>query len=309
MIVPNLTGIAKAVAGVKFAHNTSETTAASTASIRKANYTAIPRRRRGWGDFDISSAFFKASGSPGRSVAAPSGHVNEIAERQTCASGLTYYSCASGFRGCCAGNPCNSNTSCSLEGPESSASPSATGTRTGTGTRTATSTGTRTATGTASGTASRSGTRTSTRASGTNSATQSNTGTAASTMPANSSTTTTPTISALPDTQSGGSNVGAIAGGAVGGVAALVFILALLAFLVRRHRKMVDSRREAEKLKNSIRPAAAPDGRHYGTHEINGHHRSGSTANDAYTLQGGSYYTPQHTRQRSIFRDEDRNWV
>ncbi|EME49520.1 hypothetical protein DOTSEDRAFT_76804 [Dothistroma septosporum NZE10] len=270
MIVPNLTGIAKAVAGATFTYNTTDTAAASAPTIVTADYSTIPRRRRRWGDFHITSAFSRASGSPSRSLPAASAHVNDLAERQTCASGLTYYSCANGFKGCCAGNPCNSNTSCSLEGPETSAPSGATSSKTGT----------------ASVAATRSTTRISTMASGSNTATNSNTGTAVTTTPTSSySATATPTVSATPEAQSGDSNIGAIAGGVVGGGVALALVLTLLALLIR-HRNKVDARRAGEKPRKSNIAVEAPDGRHYGTQKISAHRRSSSTA----TLQGGFQY-------------------
>ncbi|KAI5369205.1 hypothetical protein Slin14017_G000840 [Septoria linicola] len=121
-----------------------------------------------------------------------------------------------------------------------------------------------------------------------------------------------PSATPTPESGSGGrsSNVGAIAGGVVGGVLGLILLLAIIALFVRRHRRKVDERRE----KRSVsRPVPPPQDRYYdGIHQStnvasissNGHHRTGSTAKDMYTSQGGAYFMPSqqfnHTRQRSF---------
>ncbi|KAF7196540.1 hypothetical protein HII31_02268 [Pseudocercospora fuligena] len=115
--------------------------------------------------------------------------------------------------------------------------------------------------------------------------------------------------SASPTEASSGSkksNAGPIAGGVVGGVAILALLLVVIAFLARRKRRQIEERRA----KDSAAPIASQERYYDDFHRTGeGHHRSGSTANDIHSSHGGSYNTFQHTRQRSIYRDEDQDWL
>lgn len=109
---------------------------------------------------------------------------------------------------------------------------------------------------------------------------------------------------------SGNSNVGAIAGGVVGGVAALALLLFLIAFFARRKRRQIEERRAKElAAPMSSQERYYDDFQQSRTQDFRSHHRSGSTANDIYSHQGGSYDAFRHTRQRSIYRDEDQEWL
>lgn len=104
----------------------------------------------------------------------------------------------------------------------------------------------------------------------------------------------------------------------MGGVAGLLLILALIAFLTRRHRRKVDERRARREREEEMKKIAPSPGATFNDH-LSAHHRSRSTANDVYTPNtfGGSYtpYHHQHARQRSIYPNEtavkveEQSWV
>lgn len=393
---------------------TPEPRATGTPQLIEVNASELGRRRR---RFDKSSLFFESSSIPGRTSPITTIAKQALVERQSCASGLVYYSCANGFTGCCQGNPCTQTAQCSVEDPTTStgADSSTTQSRTSTaqssrtGTATANSSGTRAATGTAAtGTGTNSASITTATGTPTGVTTTLTTANATpaptcpgapsnytddlgiayqvkcnidngaafnetikvdiggyaqccsacsmskdcvgftffgdngnstdagncyvrSSMPADedfnsqsyavglykvdpSAVATSPipssSASAAANSSNGKSNIGAIAGGVVGGVAGLILLLALCFFLIRRHRKKVDDRHAAEKAAPALPTSSTPTDRYNDRvgNSINYHHRSGSTANDIYAPQGGSYYAPLHTRQRSIYRD-DRHWV
>lgn len=113
-------------------------------------------------------------------------------------------------------------------------------------------------------------------------------------------------------------NVGAIAGGVVGGIALLGLILFAVAFFARRRRRTLETRRAT--VTNVLGGAVEP-GRDYG-HTLPMHQRSGSTSHDVFAPYGGTYTHPQyqpyqdspyqqHARQRSIYRPPTENpgWV
>ncbi|KXT13775.1 hypothetical protein AC579_6594 [Pseudocercospora musae] len=94
--------------------------------------------------------------------------------------------------------------------------------------------------------------------------------------------------SASPTEASSGSkksNAGPIAGGVVGGVAILALLLVVIAFFARRKRRQIEHRRAKE----SIAPVASQE-RYYDDFRKtgDGHHRSGSTANDIHSSKGDS---------------------
>ncbi|KAK4507728.1 hypothetical protein PRZ48_001463 [Zasmidium cellare] len=419
MIVPDLSRTLKPSREDIAPDPTPQPTATGTPKLVPVNASEIPRRRR---RTDKISVFSRVFGTPERSTPFTTAANQGLVGRQSCASGLTYYSCANGFTGCCQGNPCTQTAQCSVEDPITSTGGSTTQSRTSTaqssrtGTATANNSGTRTAT---SNTSTRTGTSTAgiTTANGTPSGTATTTGgtttlssanaTPAPTCPGAPSNYTddlgiayevkcnidnggaynqtikvndggyaqccsacsrssdcvgftffgdngnstdagncyvrssmhasedfsaqsyvvalykvdpsavatsspSPSSSAAADSNnsSGKSNTGAIAGGVVGGVAALGLLLFLAAFLIRRHRKKVDARHAAEKNAPTL-PTSNPESDRYRDVVGGHHHRSGSTANDIYAPQGGSYHAPihTHTRQRSIYRDDGRNWT
>ncbi|KAF2159134.1 hypothetical protein M409DRAFT_61086 [Zasmidium cellare ATCC 36951] len=154
MIVPNLSKTLKPSREDIAPDPTPEPTATGTPRLIPINASEIPRRRR---RADKSSVLSRVFGSPERSTPFTTVSNQGLAGRQSCASGLTYYSCANGFTGCCQGNPCTQTAQCSVEDPITStgSGTSTTQSRTSTaqssrtGTATANNSGTRTATGTA----------------------------------------------------------------------------------------------------------------------------------------------------------------
>nr|OQO20023.1 hypothetical protein B0A51_13843 [Rachicladosporium sp. CCFEE 5018] len=104
---------------------------------------------------------------------------------------------------------------------------------------------------------------------------------------------------ALPDKKK--SNTGAIAGGVVAGVLSLVLVLVLIAFLVRRRRAKLDSKRATMThiFGGAVEPgkASSPDDQQMHTLPI--HQRSGSTSHDVFAPYGGAYYQSSTTPQYS----------
>jgi len=100
--------------------------------------------------------------------------------------------------------------------------------------------------------------------------------------------------------QKSGGNIGAIAGGVIGGIAFLALLLLLIAFLAKRRQNKTEERRATVTHVFQGPMEAAPTG---------GHARSGSTAHDAFAPFGGSYHPPAHTRQRSIYQAPEQQWV
>jgi hypothetical protein len=92
---------------------------------------------------------------------------------------------------------------------------------------------------------------------------------------------------------------GIIAGVVIGGLILLGLLLFLIAFCAKRHRKKVEEKRatitHVIQGRIEMQPYRPPD-----------HQRQGSTSHDVYP-NGGSYYPPTHTRQRSIYREQ--NWL
>lgn len=140
-----------------------------------------------------------------------------------------------------------------------------------------------------------------------------------------------PTASAQPDTSAKQPNKGAIAGGVVGGIAIICFVLFLIAFLARRRRKEMESKRAT--LTHVFGGAVEP-GRRDDDHDAQNlplHNRAGSTSHDVFAPYGGAYYPQyssiapaqslpqmqqsvpprqQHARQRSIYRPHgEGNWL
>ena len=94
--------------------------------------------------------------------------------------------------------------------------------------------------------------------------------------------------------------VGAIVGGVVGSIAFLLLLLLLVACLSKRKRKKIEEQR-ATVTQVSSGPIETQQ------LDPSGHQRQGSTSHDVFQPFGGSYYAPPHTRQRSIYRDQQ--WV
>ena len=97
--------------------------------------------------------------------------------------------------------------------------------------------------------------------------------------------------------------VGAVVGGVLGGIAFLASILFLIAYLAKRKRKKIEQRRAT--IINHI--THGPIETQQATSPA--HQRSGSTSHDVFAPFGGSYYPPQHTRQRSMYKDRDQQWI
>lgn len=111
-------------------------------------------------------------------------------------------------------------------------------------------------------------------------------------------------------------NKGAIAGGVVGGIAVIGLVLFLIAFLARRRRKKLESRRATltHVFGGAIEPGRPDDS---DRHTLPLHNRHGSTGADPFVQFGGTYnpqyssapisqqappQMQQHTRQRSVYR-------
>jgi len=99
-----------------------------------------------------------------------------------------------------------------------------------------------------------------------------------------------------------------IVGGVLGGVAFIILLLVLIAFLAKRKRRKVEERR-ATITHNMQGPFESDQ-----LHDNAGHQRQGSSSHDVFAPYGGSYNSPTatvppplHTRQRSIYRDQQ--WV
>ncbi|OQO04182.1 hypothetical protein B0A48_10792 [Cryoendolithus antarcticus] len=120
---------------------------------------------------------------------------------------------------------------------------------------------------------------------------------------------------ALPDKKK--SNTGAIAGGVVAGVLFLVLLLVLIAFLVRRRRAKLDSKRATMThiFGGAVEPGMASTPSNQQTHTLPMHQRSGSTSHDVFAPYGGAYYQsstiPQYSpvtwsapqaKRRSVYR-------
>lgn len=108
-------------------------------------------------------------------------------------------------------------------------------------------------------------------------------------------------IGGKPDSSNTPKKAGIIAGAVIGGVLFLALLLFLIACCAKRHRKKVEKRRAT--ITHVIQGPIE-------TQQLNAvsHQRTGSTSHDVFQPFGGSYYPPlQHTRQRSIYRDQQ--WV
>jgi hypothetical protein len=133
-----------------------------------------------------------------------------------------------------------------------------------------------------------------------------------------------PSASAAPAPSTNQPNKGAIAGGVVGGIAVFGLIIFLIAFLARRRRKDIESKRAT--LTHVFGGAIEPGRR--GTEDQSlplQHHHTGDTGTGTFAPFGGTYslqYTSvpmsqqpaqqmhQHTRQRSRYRPHDEgNWL
>jgi hypothetical protein len=102
------------------------------------------------------------------------------------------------------------------------------------------------------------------------------------------------------------SNVTKIVGGVLGGVGFIILLLLLIAFLARRHRKEIEKRRQT--ITHPISgPMETMESDHL--HFADTHQRQGSSS--IFQPFGGAYHSPlpAHTRQRSIYRDPDQQWI
>ena len=120
---------------------------------------------------------------------------------------------------------------------------------------------------------------------------------------------------------------GAIAGGVVGGIAVIGLVLFLIAFLARRRRKEIESKRATltHVFGGAIEPGRPDDNNR---HTLPLHNRHGSTGADPFVQFGGTYIPQyssapmsqmppqsqpqmqQHTRQRSTYRPVgETNWL
>jgi hypothetical protein len=101
---------------------------------------------------------------------------------------------------------------------------------------------------------------------------------------------------------------GIIAGAVIGSLILLGLLLFCIACCAKRHRKKVEEKRAT--ITHVIQGPIEMQPYQPPTDHTN-HQRQGSTSHDF--SNGGSYYPPQtHTRQRSIYRDQnirDHNWV
>lgn len=89
-----------------------------------------------------------------------------------------------------------------------------------------------------------------------------------------------------------------ILGAVLGGVGFIGLMLLIIAFVARRKRQKIEERRASIIIQGPMETQQLGSA---------GHQRQGSTSHDAFQQFGGSYYSPQHTRQRSIYRDQQ--WV
>jgi len=133
----------------------------------------------------------------------------------------------------------------------------------------------------------------------------------ASSTNSSSSATETETSTSTPaaDGSAKKPNVGAIAGGVVGGIAVLALILFLIAVIARRRRKSLESKRA--RLTHIFGGAVEPEN---DPNALPLHTRNGSTSQDIFTPFGGQFTQPQyssmpapehqprHARQRSTYR-------
>lgn len=103
MFVPELSGLSDATEILTPSAESSQP-AAHTADLLEV--TKSLRR------FGRESARLLASTGIPRSHPAVEEPNRELQNRQSCASGTTFYSCANGFRGCCFVNPCNPSGGC-----------------------------------------------------------------------------------------------------------------------------------------------------------------------------------------------------
>lgn len=131
-----------------------------------------------------------------------------------------------------------------------------------------------------------------------------------------------PSASATPAPSTKQPNKGAIAGGVVGGIAVFGQIVFLIAFLARRRRKDIESKRAT--LTHVFGGAIEPGRRGDDDQSLPLHHRpTGDTGTGTFAPFGGTYspqYSSvpmsqqpqqyQHTRQRSTYRPHDEgNWL
>ena len=126
------------------------------------------------------------------------------------------------------------------------------------------------------------------------------------TDPSASALTPTPT-EAGKSTDSKKAPIGAIVGGVLGGVALLAFLIFLIAFFARRKRKKIE-RKRATIVTHIQHGPIQPQQPLLPTHQ-----RQASTSHDVFAPFGGNAaangsYHHQHTRQRSIYRD-NQNWI
>lgn len=320
MIVPDLKGVSQALQSF-FNTTSGDFGATSQAPLTSTPLTSLETirsdgRRRGSfgrGDVILQAASRAAAAASAQDVKNTAFASDAVEKRQTCPNGYTFYSCDNGFSGCCDDNPCIRNAQC--QSIATSTFNALSGTTATTTPFQFVSETSRSGSTTTTQATSRTGIPGNANTTSMESQTGSSTSTAAT--PATSAAATgSATSTAAPSNRPGGTNVGAIAGGVVGGIAAIALILALLALFFRRQRRKVDERHRKEAMTPG-RPILPKDeyfDGFYATGDASAlnrnHHRSGSTANDVYLPQGGSYYAPQHTRQRSIYRDVDHvEWV
>lgn len=132
-----------------------------------------------------------------------------------------------------------------------------------------------------------------------------------------------PSASATPAPSTNGPNKGAIAGGVVGGIAIFGLIIFLIAFLARRRRKDLESKRATltHVFGGAIEPGRRGDDDHQSLPLH--HHHAGDTGTGTFAPFGGTYSPQysgvpmsqqpqqyQHTRQRSTYRPHDEaNWL
>ena len=134
-----------------------------------------------------------------------------------------------------------------------------------------------------------------------------------------------PSVTPAPDASSKQPNKGAIAGGVVGGIAVFGLIIFLIAFLARRRRKDLESKRATltHVFGGAIEPGRRGDDDQ--SLPLHHHHTGGDTGTGTFAPFGGTYspqyssvpmsqqpqqYQHTHTRQRSTYRPHDEgNWL
>jgi len=138
----------------------------------------------------------------------------------------------------------------------------------------------------------------------------------------NSTASATATSTPEAEASTGQPNKGTIAGGVVGGIAVIAFVLFFIAFLARRRRKIIENKRATV---THIFGGAMQPSRRREEDDPNAlplHTRSGSTSHDLFAPFGGTFtqpqyssvpvpeYQPQHARQRSTYRPPgEPNWL